>query len=194
MKRKPAVPLTEEQSALAAAYVPLAKVIAGECSFSCPRLREEIFSDAFLRLVQCAGRWEARLGLPFDMFVSQQIPLGVMDAFDRERPAGLRKSSLRWAASFRGERRRVSRVPFRHDGRHGEPQDRGGGASLDESEAFETLVAWLPARNRAVMRAIYSDGLSQTETAARLGKGKSWISFLHAESLKILRERLAPAA
>ncbi len=64
--------------------------------------------------------------------------------------------------------------------------------SIDHAEEktarCRQLIQSLPENYRQTMQLIYQQGLSQTEVAQQTGLAPSWISDIHKQSIKILKE------
>jgi RNA polymerase sigma factor (sigma-70 family) len=168
---KTAEPLTEEQQALAARFVPLARKIARRyLRKHCGEDRAaDVESDALLALVDAASRYDGRVR--FTTFAWWRIHGEIIN--------GLNPDRRRRVKDPRG-------VPMRY-----EPEDRVDlMAGVDADDAFDGLIGRLPARLALVVSLTYRDGLSRDEVGARLGCTGSNASRLLTRALQRLTEEL----
>ena len=174
-------PLTPAQQALAADYIPLARAMSRPLKRNWPGARDEFDSAACLALVEAAGAYDPARNVRFATFARHRVGGALLDVQRRLIALGWR-CDVANAPSVLGL------------ARHGELRGRVCMSRADEPigrelEALEEFEAWmrkLPPRHAAACRAIYRDGMTQTEAARRLGCSQSRLSALHREAISML--------
>ncbi len=62
---------------------------------------------------------------------------------------------------------------------------------LESEAAFDAMLDGHTPRVRAVMEMLYRDGLTQQETARRLGVSQQAVAAMKSRSIKSIREKIA---
>lgn len=165
--------LTPARRALAERYVPLARKVAGAYEKSYPQFAGEFFEDAYLALVDCAGRY---------------VPRGKFATFAYRRLRGAMIDTLR-----RGMRR-AGRSPQAEPGDFDAARAPGDAiAAVDDLDAVLALTASLRDDHRAVVLLRHVYDLSYAAIARRQGCCKTEARQRHARALRLLRDRILRA-
>jgi RNA polymerase sigma factor for flagellar operon FliA len=200
-----------DADALVTSYMPTANAIVRSLM---RRIRpgiveyEDCAQAAAIAVLQCARRFDPRMGVPFSGFVRSRVRGAVFD---------LLRAELRSRGAFAGSVERMvertqSLIPQSDTDEFDACVDliadlglglmlESGGWGVDPSElhaasyAFsgrpaEILVAKLPNRLADLVRTHYFEGISFTDIAATWGLTRGRISQLHSAALKQLRELL----
>lgn len=178
-------PLTNEQQGLANRYVPMAKSLAKPLKISWPMEREEFESAALLALVEAAQSYDPSRNVKFATFARYRIWGALRDVQRGLITAGYR-GDVAHAPS-------VSSLFFdaeEHGRLLGTEPDGPVGAEFDAIEFVEHWLRKLPAKHAAACREIYLNDRSQGEAANLVGCSKSRLSYLHKESLELLKDAM----
>jgi RNA polymerase sigma factor (sigma-70 family) len=167
----PPKPLDDERRALAESAWDRVCVLPAAFTRRHPRLRDDFFSDAGLRLVQAAADFDPARNQDFVTYARWRVGLAM-------------RETLRHV-SARSRDRGLAEVDFRAPGR---PESH----PAEESEAFDALVRELPGRRREVLIRLYRDGLDRDEVAALLGTTVSAVSHDARNALRQLQESIVP--
>lgn len=197
-KREDIPELTPDQQALAAAYLPLARAMARRRAERCPRLRHDWLSAAGMGLTLAAESWdEARS--PSGKFANYAI-YAIKAQFRQlrvaERPKGYRRRQGNAApegapavASFDaliGDRSgSASELP---DPGSREPAPDARLLDAERKAEVDRLLALLPPREAAVLRALYLEEKPHAEAAAGLGLTLAALRWRRGRALAKLRE------
>jgi RNA polymerase sigma factor (sigma-70 family) len=176
-------PLTPDQQALAARYLPLARSLARPLKAAWPDSRDEFESVACLALVQAAESFDPARGFAFATFARYRIAGALRDALRHRVPYGWRDEAEHAPARF-------SLFPHAEESGRvlvAEP-DLPIGSELEAIEAGEGWLRKLPPKHAAALRRIYLHGETHAQAAAVLGLSASRIAFMHREALDLLRE------
>lgn len=174
--RKPRVPLTEEQQALAIKYLPMARNLARPFKEQYPDVWDEFESAACIALVDAARLFEPGRDVKFSTFARRRIWGNLRDV-RRERVLRTRTervSSVDGATSILSL---ITEVPT-----EGPPI----GAELEAVEAIEEWLRKLPRQHADICRMIYLDEMTRAEIAEVVGFSSSRITYIHLESLAML--------
>ena len=176
-------PLTAEQQGLASKYLPMAKSLAKPLKKNWPVESEEFESAALLALVEAAQSFDPTRNVKFATFARYRIWGALRDVQRGLITAGWRAdmqnapsvSSLTYDAEEHG--RVLGSVPDAPVG--------------EEFEAIDFVESWLrklPAKHAEACRQIYIHDRTQGEAADHVGCSKSRLSYLHKESLDLLKD------
>jgi RNA polymerase sigma factor (sigma-70 family) len=178
-------PLTDEQRALAARYLPMARAIAKRMDGLLPRQSDELESTAYLALVEAAQTFDPSISVNFATYARYRICGALRD---------LRR--LMASAGWRGD---PADFPvFQRLGTNAETYgqvigihpDRPVGTDIEATEAAEDWLSRLPRTHATACRLIYIGGKSQDEAAAVVGCSKSNLSRLHRQAITWLLQDL----
>ena len=176
-------PLTHEQQALAARYLPMAKSLAKPLKRSWPSEREEFESAALLALVEAAQSYDPSRNVKFATFARYRIWGALRDVQRGLITAGWRPDFLNAPT--------ISSLP--HDAEeHGRVLLAQPDAPVgEEIESLEFVEAWLrklPPNHASACRELFLHGHSQGEAAERLRCSKSRLSYLRREAVVLLKD------
>jgi RNA polymerase sigma factor (sigma-70 family) len=177
------VPLTSEQQGLAARYVPLAKSLAKPLKKNWPVEAEEFDSAALMALVEAAQSFDPAFNVKFATFARYRIWGALRDVQRGLITAGWRGdlehaptvTSLTYDAEDHG--RVLGAVP-----------DAPIGTEFEAVDYVESWLRKLPAKHAEACRQIYVHDRTQGEAADHVGCSKSRLSYLHKESLELLKD------
>lgn len=197
--------------ALVTSYMPTANAIVRSLM---RRIRpgiveyEDCAQAAAIAVLQCARRFDPRMGVPFSGFVRSRVRGAVFDLLRAE----LRSRGTLAAPVERMVERTQCLIPQSDQDEFDACVDliadlglglmlESGGWGVDPSElhaasfAFsgrpaEVVVARLPSRLAELVRMHYFEGISFTEIAATWGLSRGRVSQLHGSALKHLRTLL----
>lgn len=177
------VPLTPDQQRLAAKYLPLAKALAKPLKLSWPVEGEEFDSAALLALVEAAQSFDPSYNVKFATFARYRIFGALRDVQRGLITPGWRDDlehapnliSMTYSAEEQG--RVLGAVP-----------DEPVGAELEAIDYVESWLRKLPPKHAEACRQIYIHDRSQSEAAAKVGCSKSRLSYLHKESIELLKD------
>jgi RNA polymerase sigma factor (sigma-70 family) len=167
----PPVPLDDGRRALAESAWDRVCAVPAAFTRRHPRLRDDFFSDAGLRLTQAAADFDPARNQDFVTYARWRVGMAM-------------RETLRHA-SARSRDRGLAEVDFRAPGI---PESH----PAEESESFDALVRELPGRRREVLIRLYRDGLDRDEVAALLGTTASAVSHDARNALRQLQESIAP--
>jgi RNA polymerase sigma factor (sigma-70 family) len=145
------------------AFLPLARSLARPYRRAYPRHADDYSGAAALALVEAAATYDPGRGVSF-----------------------ARHASCRIAWALRDERRRLVRAARRPPCRPIR-EDRHPAADPDSRDEAAAILRRLGPRHAAVLRAIYLDGLTQADAAARLDLSQATVCRLHAEAIEFAR-------
>ena len=167
-------PLTDEQSRQVADYLPFANRMAHVFATGRRRGVPDIYAAAAIGLMDAVTRYEPKGDTKFATYAAYRIRGSMLDA--TRRPRGKLRRLL------------VAAGPIDH-----EPLDHRDDtrAAIDEADSLDVAIATLRPREAAMIRAIYVDGMEQTEAGRRQGIGRSWASIVHADAIRKLRNHYA---
>lgn len=166
--------LTETQRRLAARFTPLASKIARTINHQ--RLPEEdAEAIAMVGLTESASRFDSSRGKSFGTFAGYRIAGAVRDAIRKARPMGYRVGNDAGPTTCSISDGVDQAAPENH--------------LVDDLDAFEARLTDLPPVEAALCRAIYRDGLSQSDFAKAQGLSKSRVNRIHNRALARLRHR-----
>lgn len=181
--------LNEEQRALAARYMALARRVARPYKRAWPSHWEEFESASLLAVVEAAESFDRSRGVRFATYAYHRIRGAMRDVqrellarsrpmdFDSDFPIG---SGDRFAQAGR-----VGRVI-------GVEADPPVGSELEGLDQIDRWLRRLPSRWAEVCRLIYMHGKTQTEAARELGMSQSRLCCIHRASLEMLQHDWAP--
>jgi RNA polymerase sigma factor (sigma-70 family) len=172
------LPLTDAQRALAVQYLPMARALARPFKAQLPAGWEEFESAACAALVDAARSFEPDRGVKFPTFARQRIWGELRD---------VRHRLIKQAQHERG-RADVRSPPARPVEEQPGRDRRPVGWELESREEAEGWLRKLPRRHAEAMRLIYLEELTHAEAARRMGYTPSRVTYLHLESLALLRE------
>jgi RNA polymerase sigma factor (sigma-70 family) len=172
-----------DADALARSHAGLARSLARRAARGLPWLADELESAAMDGLRFAISRFDPTRGAEFATYATHRIAGAILDAKQREFPRG-------YGRLHRGSRPRLvslydvadedgrTHAALAVDHREGPPA----------SDAIERATVGLAPRERAVILAIYRDGLNQSEAGRRAGVSQSRTSQLHDLAIERLRE------
>lgn len=181
--------LDEARRALAADYLPLADTLSLPARLALPAHAEDLRGAAALALVECAARWDADSGVRFPTYAIPRIKWAVIDA---QREIG--KGGVTGVAPARAPRR----APIEAAG--AALQAHSPTRTVDDADAFDRLLAMIPAKHAAFLHLVFGTGMSRSEAANRLKISHTWAHVLYRDGLAWLRREIeslpqyAPAA
>jgi RNA polymerase sigma factor (sigma-70 family) len=184
--RTPRPPLTAQQQGLALKYVPMAKSLAKPLKVSWPIDGEEFESAALLALVEAAQSFDPSRNVKFATFARYRIWGALRDVQRGLITTGWRSdvenaptiTSLTYDAEEHG---RVLNCT----------SDDPVGHEFEAIDYVEGFLRKLPAKHAEACRHIYIDDRTQGEAADLIGCSKSRLSYLHKESLELLKDAFA---
>ncbi len=183
------VPLTAEQQGLAAKYLPMAKSLAKPLKQNWPTEGDEFDSAALLALVEAAQSYDPSRNVKFATFARYRIWGALRDVQRGLIMAGWR-SDMENAPS-------ISSLTYDAEERGlvlGSEPDAPVGEELESIDFVESWLRKLPTKHAEACRQIYIHDRSQGEAAAQVGCSKSRLSYLHKESIELLKDAWAHQA
>ena len=176
-------PLTADQQGLATKYLPMAKSLAKPLKMNWPNEGAEFESAALMALVEAAQSYDPTRNVKFPTFARYRIWGALRDVQRGLITAGWR-ADLANAPS-------VSSLAFDAE-EHGRVLGTEPDAPVGEKfEAIDFVESWLrklPAKHAEACREIYIHDRSQGEAARHVGCSKSRLSYLHKESIDLLKD------
>jgi RNA polymerase sigma factor (sigma-70 family) len=160
--------LSDDRRDLAAAAWPGVAKVAAAFARNFPRLRQEFYSDAALRLLDAARGYDPEKTPDFGLYARHVVRLAMVTT--------LRKSG-EWSRS-----RPISG--------HDDLASQEYRCPVEEADAFDRLVRVVPGRGGEALALIFRDGLTHEEAGARLGVTGRTIDKDLALALARLRERI----
>ncbi len=176
-------PLTEQQQALAAQYLPLARSLAKSLKQNWPAETHEFDSAACMALVEAAQSFDPARNVKFATYARYRI-CGALRDVQRALVTQGWRDDLENAPKF------VSLIATAEE--FGEVMlshpDRSVGEGIELAELLESWLKKLPPRHAAACRELYLNQKTQSEAAQAIGISKSRVSYLHREALEILND------
>jgi RNA polymerase sigma factor (sigma-70 family) len=176
-------PLTEEQRALAARFLPLARSLAKPMKEIFNEWKDEFESAACLALVEAARSFDPSRNIQFSTFARFRIRGALVDV-------GRGLNLPGWEDNPEEAPGLVTLTPYIEE--HGQvliavsPPEVG--SEFDDIDAVEHLLRKLPKKHAVVCRMQYLYGKTQAEIAAMLGCSQAEITRLHKKSLELLSD------
>jgi len=171
-------PLTDEQKALAARHVSLARILARQFHSGRHVDRDELESVAFEALVEAARAYLGIGGAQFPTFARYRIVGAILDCFRKTGKHRRRQSSATrgyWPGEYSGTPVWIT-------------PDLPVGAEFDGVDSIEAHFRRMPSSQARACRLIYLEGKSQSEAAEIMDCTKSYISKIHRDALDFLAE------
>lgn len=177
------VPLTTEQQRLATKYLPLARALAKPLKKNWPNEGTEFESAALMALVEAAQSFDPARNVKFPTFARYRIWGALRDVQRALVIAGWR-ADLENAPS-------ISSLTYdaeEHGRILGTEPDAPVGQEFEAIDFVESWLRKLPSKHAEACRQIYIHDRSQGEAAAHVGCSKSRLSYLHKESIDLLKD------
>jgi RNA polymerase sigma factor (sigma-70 family) len=178
-------PLNAEQQALCVKYIPLARSLAKPLKFSWPNEAEEFESAALEALVQASESFDPERNVKFATFVRYRIWGALRDVQRRLVTKGYKGDPdvMPTISSLVYDSEEMGTVL-------GATPDQTVEEELESRDFVEWQSRLLSRAHGAVIRLMYIEGMSQSQTADALGFSRSRISYLHHEAIVELRYHL----
>ncbi|MBQ9366009.1 MAG: sigma-70 family RNA polymerase sigma factor [Schwartzia sp.] len=141
-------------------------------------IADDAMGEAMEIFVRSVRSFDASRGVPFPGFMKSMIEMGLYSFFKRER-----RKWEREVMPFAGEDGETALDKI------ADMRDAIG--ELESEAAFDAMLDGLTPRVRAVMEMLYRDGLTQQETARRLGVSQQAVAAMKSRSIKSIREKIA---
>ena len=157
------------RNALAEAHASWALGIARDVAGRVPTsvTAGDLSGTAYLGLLRAATAFDPRRGIPFRKYAGRVVYAEC------------------WRAALHG--RVVQDADACEDAVCQRPSQHEEVERAETSARVTRLLARLPRRHRAVV-CLYYNGWTMTDIGRRFGVGRSWVSQLHKEALRMLRE------
>jgi len=169
--------------------IPLAAAIAATIAKRVPRHidPQDLFQDACVGLLHARNRYDPERGIGFRTYARGRINGAVLDGLRREDHLSRRDRSM-----LRAEGTELFTQQVQLDGADDLPGESLMPGDWAMDAELNALVAAamenLPVVMRDVLRGYYFEEKVQSEIAAQLGIGTSFVSRLHLRALGLLRE------
>ena len=147
---------------------------------SCPWLRDDAISAAYLGLAQAESTYDPALGASWKSHAKRRVYGAVVDLLRTES-----RSGFWWAG--RGQSIKVESLSPECD--PGSTDD--GPSRIDDADEAEFLLGLLPPTERLVTTKAYGDGLPLKRAGASIGLSPSWSALLATRAVERLRRRLS---
>ena len=176
-------PLSEEQQALAARFLPLARSLAKPMKEIFVEWKDEFESAACLALVEAARSFDPSRNIQFSTFARFRIRGALVDV-------GRGLNLPGWEDNPEEAPGLVTLTPYIEE--HGQvliavsPPEVG--SEFDDIDAVEHLLRKLPKKHAMVCRMQYLYGKTQAEIATMLGCSQAEITRLHKKALELLSD------
>lgn len=145
-------------------------------------LRDEAYGAGLLALWDAAGRFDASRGFTFATYACRYIEGGILRCLaDRRRQNRIETVSLETPLGD-GEKGLADVTP--------DPATERPGAVLVSRAGFDSLLAGLNDRQQSVLRAIYQEGLTSAEVAARHGISAELVRAIHHRAIMATRKAI----
>ena len=182
-RRADMLPLTEEQQALAARFLPLARSLARPLKDVFTQWKDEFESAACLALVEAARSFDPSRNIQFATFARFRIKGALVDV-------GRGMNLPGWEDEPEDAPGVVTLTPYNEE--HGQVliavAPPAVGSEFEDIDAVEHLLRKLPKKHASVCRMQYLYGKTQSEIAAMLGCSQAEVTRLHLKALELLSE------
>lgn len=182
-------PLTAEQQRLAAKYLPMARALAKPLKLNWPNEGPEFESAALMALVEAAQSFDPARNVKFPTFARYRIWGALRDVQRGLITTGWR-DDLEHAPTISS----LAHDAEEHGRVFGSEPDAPVGQEFEAIDFVESWLRKLPSRHAEACRQIYIHDRTQGEAADRVGCSKSRLSYLHKESLDLLKDAWAHQA
>ncbi len=176
-------PLTADQQVLAAKYLPMARSLAKPLKRNWPNEGMEFESAALMALVEAAQSFDPARNVKFPTFARYRIWGALRDVQRGLITPGWR-TDLENAPSVTS----LSYDAEEHGRVLGTEPDAPVGQNFEAVEFVENRLRKLPPKHAEACRQIYLHDRTQGEAAQYVGCSKSRLSYLHKESLDLLKD------
>jgi len=176
-------PLTAEQQGLAARYLPMARSLAKPLKKNWPNEGAEFESAALMALVEAAQSFDPSRNVKFPTFARYRIWGALRDVQRGLITAGWR-GDLEHAPSVSS----LAHDAEEHGRVFGSQPDAPVGQEFEAIDFVESWLRKLPSRHAEACRQIYIHDRTQGDAAGYVGCSKSRLSYLHKESLDLLKD------
>jgi len=173
----------------------MARKLAKSFKAQFPSHRDEFDSAAMLGLVEAAQAWDPARNVVFSTFARQRVLGSLLDVQRRMIPRGfaadpehapvvtsLSSGPVAFVLEHEDTRWRLLRLRNWRIDEKQPPPDK----SLSDREDLDAWLRQLPARHASILHALCVEGLTQQETARRLGLCQSRVCVLRREALSLL--------
>ena len=136
------------------------------------QMREELVSVGHVALLEAAARFDPSGGASFAWFAGIRINGAFVDQLRRDKAPNEAASEALENVAFPAL----------------SPEERA--ALAEETKRLRDAVYTLSGLEKALLKALYMEGISLTEFAKREGISKSWASRIHQRALKRTRDEV----
>ncbi len=173
-------PLTDQQSAMAAEWLPYAKKYAKQCSQNCPNLHNDFLSEFMMALIDAARNFDPDKKVKFYTYMKWHLRSARNAVLKRNKPRGYR-------ASIRGLAE-PKIVDFDHTSCSVDPVDP---EAFDVVQVAQDKIKLLPEPFLSIVREFYFSGKSFVDLAEEWGKSPRLIRRLHKMAIDVMRGDLS---